>query len=530
MKNMLLVMVMLVVCSVVSAHEYEQTYRKGELLVLFKPGINVKQFVDYNYGGGYSAIRQLSPAMNVWLVAYDTSAITAEEAKDVAAKSKYVQVVQFNHNNIQLKNNTPNDSLYAYQWDMDIISATQAWAIDTGGIAANGAPIVLASIDGGFDISHPDLNVWHNENEIPGNGIDDDGNGYIDDYRGWNASLLSDSITLGTGHGTNTMGISSAHGNNTIGIAGVNWNVQAMAVVTDIYNESTVISAYAYVFEQRKLYNETNGTKGAFIVATNSSFGPSGYGYQYPLWNAMYDSMGSVGILSAGATSNDPTCNTDSCPDIPSQCASYYTVITTGTNAADVRHGGYGPVNVDIAAPGNGSYTILSGGGYGGFGGTSAASPHVAGAIALMWSAACPKMLNDYKQYPDSLARVMKRYLLAGVDTLPALVGMIASGGRLNLFKALSNVQGYDCILPVSGISALSADNTRLYPNPTTGIVTIGSDKRFISAKVFDGLGRQMNVELINNTFSLAYFAAGMYTVELIDTNHNEVMKKIVRQ
>ena len=124
----------------------------------------------------------------------------------------------------------------------------------------------------------------------------------------------------------------------------------------------------------------------------------------------------------------------------------------------------------------------------------------------------------------------MKRYLLAGVDTLPALVGMIASGGRLNLFKALSNVQAYDCTIPVSGISAVGADNTRLYPNPTTGIVSIAGDNRIISAKVFDGLGRQIHVELINNTFSLAYFAAGVYTVELIDADQNMVMRKIVRQ
>lgn len=528
----LLFLLSLISLNIFAQHEseFEGAYHKGELLILLHSSSSVDQLINENQSIGLRAISRLSPGMNIWQMAYDTLRVGGEQVRDMLAASHLVQLVQFNHSNIRLKSNTPNDSVYSLQWDMDKISATQAWAIDTGGFTKNGTQIVLASIDGGFDMSHPDLNPWHNQLEIPGNGIDDDGNGYIDDYRGWNTDLLNDSITLGTGHGTNTMGISSAHGNNLIGISGVNWDVKAMPIVTNIYSEASVISAYTYVFTQRKLYNQTNGAKGAFIVSTNSSFGPSGYGYQYPLWNAMYDSMGTVGILSAGATSNDPNCDVDTCPDIPSQCASRYTVIVTGTNAADTRHGGYGPLNVDLAAPGNGSYTILSGGGYGGFGGTSAASPHVAGAIALMWSVACPKMLDDYKLYPDSMAIVMKRYLLAGVDSLPLLVGKTVSGGRLNLFKALSNVLTYDC--RVSGIDNIQSDanEVSIYPNPSSQAITIDSKTPVKSVAVHDCLGQEIKSDLQKNIVSLGSVLPGIYMMEIVDIDNNRSVKKIVRQ
>ena len=509
--------------------EDKSSYRKGELLVLLHNDARVDQLVKAYAQIGLKAINQISPAMNVWRLSFDTVMIDGEDAKYQIVQSKLVQIVQFNHSNIKLKNNMPNDSLYAYQWDMDIISATQAWAIDSGGFAANGRQIVIASVDGGFDISHPDLNVWHNANEIPGNAIDDDNNGYTDDYRGWNASLNNDSIPLGNGHGTATIGISSAHGDNHIGISGVCWNVQAMAIATDIYNEATVIGAYGYIFAQRKLYNQTNGAKGAFIVSSNSSFGPSGYGYQYPLWNAMYDSMGSVGILSAGATSNDPNCDVDTCPDIPSQCASRYTVIVTGTNSADVRHGAYGAQNVDLAAPGNGSYTIYAGAGYGGFGGTSAASPHVAGAIALMWSAACSKMVDDYKLYPDSMALVMKNYLLNGVDTMSALSGKTVSGGRLNLFKALTNVLTYDC-RSKTGIVSAESDNLIIYPNPSYDQVTIKGVTELQSVTIYDALGRILCADMQNNILSLKNLSKGVYTLDIRDQLDHKLMRRIIKE
>ena len=482
---------------------------------------------------GLHDAQNISQEWNIWEVSFDKS-LDADAVKKEVAASNFVKIVQFNHNNIPLKT-TPNDTLFTNQWDMAKISAPAAWSLVTGGVTTDTQQVVVATIDQGFDIHHPDINYWKNTGEIPNNGIDDDGNGYVDDYNGWNVVLGNDSMPP-VNHGTFVAGISGAVGNNIRGVAGVCWNVKEMVVATNTTNEATVVSAYSYVFKQRQIYNNTAGAKGAFVVATNSSFGPAGYGSDYPLWNTMYDSLGSIGILSAGATSNSVGCNTDTCPDIPSQCASNFTVIVTGTTDSDVRHGGYGPHNVDIAAPGNGTYTTLLGGLYGTCGGTSAASPHVAGAIALMWSAACPQMLEDYKNHPDSMALLMKQYLLESVDTLPSLVGLIVSGGRLNVYKAVQKVRAYPCphdttVIP-SGImqSNSGGQDISVYPNPVTEILRIKSSYPVRQIVLYNMLGQMEGRYTCVSEISMKGIVSGIYTLQVIDEKGNCVVRKVIKE
>ncbi len=509
--------------------ESKETYKAGELLVMFTPGADIDAFIKIQTVSGLSKISKISDEWNVWRIAYDTALTDAETARNKIAKDPSVKIVQFNHNHIPLKSN-PNDTLFAKQWDMMKISAPQAWDSVSGGMTINNQQIVIATVDGGFDLKHPDLNYWKNTFDIPHNGIDDDSDGYVDDYNGWNTVWLNDSFPL-INHGTFCTGISGAIGNNITGVAGVCWNVKEMPVATNENDEASVVSAYSYVFKQRQIYNQTNGAKGALVVVTNSSFGPAGYGYQYPLWNAMYDSLGSIGILSAGATSNNPNCDVDTCPDIPSQCASNYTIIVTGTDSNDNRHGGYGPNNVDIAAPGNGTFTVNIDSAYGNVGGTSAASPHVAGAIALMWSEACQKMLDDYKLYPDSLALVMKRYLLESVDTLPALVGKIVSGGRLNLYKAILKVKTYDCTMPATSVNGLNAgqENVRVYPNPVNDILKIVSPDKIVAVCLYNYLGQNlMSYENVSDIY-VHDLLAGLYTVKVRDIKGNVFIQKVLK-
>ena len=188
---------------------------------------------------------------------------------------------------IKLRSVIPNDSLFSQQYYLQNkgqngglvgldIKAVEAWNVTQGGVTPSGDTIVICVIDNGVDINHPDLkdNLWVNQAEVPNNNRDDDGNGYTDDYRGWNVDFKSDEVSYINFHGTPVAGLIGATGNNKTGITGINWKVKLMVVTSQIANvlsESRAIEAYSYPLVMRKLYNESKGKKGAFVVATNTS-------------------------------------------------------------------------------------------------------------------------------------------------------------------------------------------------------------------------------------------------------------------
>jgi len=195
-----------------------------------------------------------SVPLNVWLLKFDHNTINEIRLLQKVKFLSGVNHAQYNHV-IKLRN-TPNDSRFNEQWqyintgastgtegadlDMDL-----AWDIATGGLTAQGDTIVVAVIDDGIDPNHEDLkdNLWKNYAEIPNNGIDDDNNGYIDDYLGWNSIEDNDNID-NDDHGTSVSGIIGAKGNNGIGVAGVNWNVKIMTINAIPAPESGVVAAY----------------------------------------------------------------------------------------------------------------------------------------------------------------------------------------------------------------------------------------------------------------------------------------------
>ena len=292
------------------------------------------------------------------------------------------------------------------------ISACDAWAITTGGASAQGDPIVVAVIDGGFQISHEDINFFKNATEMAGSsGVDDDGNGYIDDVNGWDAGGNDGNLPQSS-HGTHVSGTVGAIGNNGIGVTGVNWDVQVLPVATNGGSsgfESTVLTAYGYVLELRAQYDQTSGAEGAFVVSTNSSFGiDNADPNDYPLWCAFYDSLGAYGILSAGATANNLV-DIDAVGDVPTACSSDWLIsVTNTTSSDDLGWAGYGLTTIDMGAPGTNILSTNPTNDYGESSGTSMATPHVAGAIGLMWSAACSDMITDYKNDPATLALTLK--------------------------------------------------------------------------------------------------------------------------
>nr|MCH9659539.1 S8 family serine peptidase [Bacteroidota bacterium] len=329
----------------------------------------------------------VSKPLNIWLLHLEESnSFDESDAISELYKSDYVMVAQKNH--LVVNRATPNDTQYDQQWqyfqdDDKDIDADEAWDITTGGETMNGNVIVAAVLDDGIDLNHDDFedNLWTNEAEIPDNGIDDDNNNYVDDYRGWSIVTDDDNIS-GGGHGTPVSGIVGAKGNNDLGVAGVNWDVKVMVIKNNFNtNEAAVIEAYSYALEARMLYNESEGAEGAFVVSTNASWGVDfGNPEDAPLWCALYDTLGENGILSCGATINDNQ-DVDVIGDLPTACPSEYLITVTNTDITDnkVLFAGYGAETIDLGAPGAGAHTTALGNTYGGFGGTSGATPHVTG-------------------------------------------------------------------------------------------------------------------------------------------------------
>ena len=424
------------------------TYVENEFIIWLEQDVDAATFA-VNSNVGIVPKRLLSKRLNIWLFKISDTKEPREDKMHRLTTSTDVRIIQNNHTNIVLREAIPDDPYYEFQWAPAIMSLPQAWEeFTTGGVTATGDTIVVAVIDGGTDWTHEDLHCWENAHEIPNNHIDDDDNGYVDDYHGWNAYNHNGYVGSNY-HGTHVSGIIGAVGNNGKGVCGVNWNVRVMPIGGSSGDESIVVEAYAYALEMRARYNETNGEEGAFIVATNSSFGVD-YGNpdDYPIWCSMYDEMGNVGILSCGAGPN-MNVNVDVVGDVPSTCPGDYLIGITNTTSNDVKYNsaGYGINNIDIGAPGTTIYSTTPNNGYNNSTGTSMAIPQVSGTIALMYAALPEEMMQACKSDPASFCLTMKYHLLDGADHLPALDGLVAAGRRLNAYGAIESAL-YGSITP----------------------------------------------------------------------------------
>ena len=420
--------------------EPQSTYVENEFIIWLEPGVDASGFAVQS-NAEIEPKRLLSQRLNIWLFETNDRAESHEAKMERLSKNPDVRVIQNNHTNIYLRESIPNDPYYYQQWAPAIMQLPLAWEMfTTGGVTAMGDTIVVAVIDGGAYLSHEDLSFWKNAHETPNNGVDDDGNGYVDDYDGWNAYSHNGSV-ISNNHGTHVSGIIGAVGNNATGVSGVNWNVKIMPVCGSSGNESVVVEAYSYVLEMRARYNETNGAEGAFVVATNSSFGVDyGKPQNYPIWCAMYDEMGNVGILSCGAGPN-LNVNVDVVGDVPSTCPGDYLIGVTNTTSADVKYNsaGYGINNIDIGAPGTSIYSTIPNG-YGNMTGTSMATPQVTGTIALMYAAMTEELILACKEDPANFCLTVRESLFEGADHLASLEGLVADARRLNAFGAIESL------------------------------------------------------------------------------------------
>lgn len=327
----------------------------------------------------------------------------------------------------------PNDPSFAQEWNLQNwgqsggtagidINATRAWDITTGS-----RNVVVAVIDSGIDLTHPDLaaNLWTNPGEIAGNGIDDDRNGFVDDIHGWNFVDNNANLQDGYGHGTHVAGIIGAVGNDGVGVTGVAWRVSLM--VLRVQNDSgagttsAVIGALRYATTMRRDF-------GINVVVTNNSW-EAAAGYSGVI-EGLIREQGAAGITFVAAAGNHGT-NNDVMPRYPSNYDLPNVIAVASLAAAGVLAGSsdYGPTTVDLAAPGTFILSTWKGGGYAALSGTSMAAPHVSGTVALLAAAK-----------PGITVAEVRAAILGTTVPLAALAGKTVTGGRLDAFAALASL------------------------------------------------------------------------------------------
>lgn len=428
-------LVLLLTGTAIITHAQEK-FVPGDILVMLRPGVSPMDVAKdlqtvNNVATSVHAVKEISAPMRAWLFRFDPAALSQAAMLRAFQADAGIEMAQNNH--IGKERSIPNDPSYGLQWQHQNIDSEGAWDVTTGGLTASGDTIVVAIIENA-DLVHPDLaaNAWHNIHEIADNGIDDDGNGYIDDVRGWNPGTGNDNV-YGGPHGTEVAGMIGAVGDNGLQVVGANWHVKMMPVQYASAVESDVIAAYTYPLVMRRLYNSTAGADGAFVVATNASWGvDGGQPSSAPLWCAMYDTLGTAGILNCGATANNNV-DVDVVGDLPTACPSDFMISVTATNSDDQRtFSGYGLTTIDVGAPGQNVVTTALGGGIATTSGTSFASPLTAGVIALLYSVPCPSFALRVQSEPAQAALQVRQALFDGVDQVGNLPGQTVTGGRIN--------------------------------------------------------------------------------------------------
>lgn len=395
-------------------------YVPGELLVKFKGESELANLNSLNAEIGAKVTKEFRELG--WQIVKLPDNVSTEQALAQYAKSRAIEFAQPNY--IYHIEATPNDPSFGSLYGMQKIGAPTAWNTTTGN-----SNIVVAVIDTGIRRTHEDLaaNIWQNPGEIAGNGIDDDANGYVDDKFGWDFIGNDPEPNEEYSHGSHVAGTIGAAGNNGKGVAGVNWNVSLLALkIHDATGNSTsarIVEAFNYV-RMMKLQHGVN------IRVTNNSYGGcnEACGYDQATKDAI-DAAGRADILNVFAAGNS-NANIETTPFYPASYNSPSILAIASSDQNDNRSGfsNYGAASVDLAAPGSGILSSVrdSDTAYVSLSGTSMASPHAAGAAALLFAA-----------NPNLSAASVKATLMNTVDVLPQWSGVVKTGGRLNIARAI---------------------------------------------------------------------------------------------
>lgn len=327
----------------------ERVFQSKSGLMKTDPKFNQYQNIYYVYFS-----QEFSPV--------EVAAALSKEPAVVYAEPKYMQYIDA----------IPNDTLYDAQTFYSQVMAPQAWDL----IRGEDGSAVVAVVDGGTEIHHPDIaaNLWNNPGEIANDGIDNDNNGFIDDYHGWNfANNTPDPTGLpwtpnNAGHGTHTAGLISAVSNNITGVAGMSWNARLMAI-----NVGSPVSddELTYGFDGI-IYAVENGAK---IISCSWGYSGSGSSFEQDVIRYAV-AQGAVVIAAAGNENSSQT-------HYPAAYSSVLAVAAVNSDDSKAVYSNFGDY-VDVSAPGSGILSTYSDFGYAFLGGTSMACPIVAGLAGLV--------------------------------------------------------------------------------------------------------------------------------------------------
>ncbi|HKG47510.1 MAG TPA: S8 family serine peptidase [Pyrinomonadaceae bacterium] len=464
----------------------------GEILVRFRAGSTGKrlgrQVVTEKTGRQISmSIAAVSPAFEIvegLRVARVNPADTSNAIEALRARS---DVIYAEPNYIRKAMAVPNDPRYAEMWGLNNtgqratfagnpgsagndIRAQQAWDITTGSRS-----VVVGVIDTGIDINHEDLkdNIWTNTAEVPGNSVDDDGNGFVDDINGWDFAHNDATVfdyteptyppsASYTGdiddHGTHVAGTIGANGNNGIGVAGVNWQVSLLPLkflAEDGFGSaSDLLNAYAYAKSMRLLWQSSGGTKGANIRILNNSYGGSGFSQAEQ--DAIRE-LGDAGILFVVSAGNEASFN-DFFPVYPANYISpnLISVAASGGGGIKAFFSNSGQATVNVTAPGEYILSTTPKNTYNFANGTSMAAPHVSGSAALVCA-----------QFPSITMEKLRSVMMYSGYTAPWQyidVFPISTGRAVDAGKTLQSITSPDVTVP-GAISNLTASISDTFPS-----------------------------------------------------------------
>jgi len=358
--------------------------------------------------------------------------VTSEDTlKAVEALRQQPDVLYAEPNYLLYPNTTtPNDPSFGQLYGLTKIGAPQAWDIQKGSTS-----VVVGVIDEGIDISHPDLqaNIWTNPSPGSIPGISGDLHGY---------DFINNTGTIpAEDHATHVAGIIGAVGNNGQGVVGVNWNVGLMSLrflsasSGTGGSDSDAIRACNYSKQMRDMWVSSGGAKGANLRVLNNSYG--GGGFSQAFLDAI-TALNQSGILFVASAGNNSV-NSDTIPQYPAGFGSPNVISVAATNSSDSLAGfsNFGPQTVALGAPGVSILSTTPNNTYSFFSGTSMASPHVAGAAALLLA-----------QNPNLTVQQLKNLLLFNGDVVSALLDKTRTGRRLNVFSSLQALAENDVTPP----------------------------------------------------------------------------------